>query len=882
MKYLLSVLSLVVFAFPLLAQPLGGTSKEEVLLTNADSARRIDSYFDALEKYETAYDQFEEESIRPSIALMNLRLRDLASANRVYKQVFRKSEISDTTNNVHRYHYGRSLKMAGEYDEAQTYFEAFLRHNTDGTLEKRAKLELEGIRLYRDAPKETSEVALEGLGRQVNGSFSEYSPVLSSDGTTLYFSTIKTTEAVIEGDGDQEKSFLQIYTSEKSDKGDWGRSAALGKEVNRPGIHTANPALSTDGRRLYFNRLRMESNGIAEAKIYMSDVDDDGWKSANPVSGINGDAYLALQPATGELFGREVLFFVSDMDGGFGGMDIYYANYEGEGRYGAPVNLGPTINTIGDDKTPFYFDGTLYFSTDGRPTMGGYDLFLSAWNGSEWSEPENMGPGFNTTVDDKSLSVFGDGLVGFMTSNREGGRSVKSKTCCDDIYGFQIASLYANLVVGLFNEAKEALTTGTIELQPIINGSADGLGEQKSRDDGNRFDFGLTLETQYQVVASHPGYFPDTVEMNTLGLEESKEFQQVFFLKKVPEPVEPTAIYDTVDIAEAITLENILYDFDDDKILPAAEPDLREVQKWMEQYPDMIIELGSHTDSRGDAKYNLGLSKRRAASARKWLIINGDIAGPRIKTQGYGKTVPQIVSPRLAERVDFLQEGDVLTDAFINSLPDKPAQERAHDFNRRTEFKILEGPTSIIIRRDVIERKLEGEDRGAEPRSSTTPLAPAAAPKNATGSAVAGAPTTPIAMADHPSGAGTLADTITPFSSLYGQTKVAGLPVLQFTERSLDLGVVPHGDTRTMDYYFTNTGTVPAKIMLIQACTCTSYEHDNSIVYQPGDSGHIKVTFDSEEKEEGETITIDIYLEQTDSRDVPILEMVEYKFDLAK
>ncbi|MEO0733726.1 MAG: OmpA family protein, partial [Bacteroidota bacterium] len=725
MRQFYSTLFFVLLAFPLLAQPLGGTSKEEVLLTNADSARSIGSYFDALEKYEEAYDQFEDETLRPTIALMNLRVRDIKAANRLYKLVFRKSEPTDTTNNIHRYHYGRALKMDGQYDEAKTYLQAFLMHNTDEELEKRAKLEIEGIDLYRDAPQETSEVALEGLGRTVNGSFSEYSPVLSPDGEKLYFATSKASKPIIEGEGEGENAHVMIFVSEKDDKG-WGKAKVLGKEINRPGLTSANPAISADGRRMIFNRMRVETNVISEAKLYVADIDEDGWKSANPIAGINSDDYLVLQPAVGELYGREVLFFVSDMDGGFGGMDIYYANYEGDGRYGAPVNLGPTINTFADDKTPFYFDGTLYFSTDGRPTMGGYDLFYSAWNGSEWSAPENMGPGFNSTVDDRSLSVFGDGLVGFMTSNREGGRSVRSKTCCDDIYGFQIASIYANLVVGVFDDAKQALLNGTVELQPIVNGNAEGLGEQKTRDDGNRFDFGLALETEYEVIASHPGYFPDTFEVSTLGLEESKEIQQPVFLRKIPPP--PPPVERDVKQGEAVTLENILYDFESAKIKPEAEDDLRFIQRLMEKYPDMVIELGSHTDSRGNAAFNLGLSKRRAASARKWLIVNGGIEGPRIKTKGYGKTVPQTVSDRLAERIDFLNTGDVLTDDFINSLPDKETRERAHDFNRRTEFTILEGPAEITIDGSVIERKTTVIDRQSEPRSSVPSPAPAAAP----------------------------------------------------------------------------------------------------------------------------------------------------------
>jgi len=871
MKYIFLAVSLFVLPTLLEAQPLAGASNEEKVLAAADSARRTNNWFIALENYETAYDQNDDLPLRPEIALMNLNLRDIKAAVRNYTQVFRRVESSDTTNNIHRYHFGRALKMDGQYDEARTYFEDFLLHNTDEQLERFTKLELEGIKLYRDMPKETSEVALEGLDRKVNSSFSEYSPVLSADESTLYFSTWQATAAVPQTDANDEKSFSRIFMSTRGDKG-WEKSSVLGKEVNRPGVHSANPALSADGRRLYYNRIMMESNRIAEAKIYVSDVEDNGWKSGNPVSGINADGRLVLQPAPGELFGEEVLFFVSDMDGGYGGRDIYYAPYQGDGRYGAPVNLGETINTFGDDDTPFYFDGTLYFSSNGRPTMGGFDIFYSAWDGSKWSPAENMGPGFNSTVDDQSLSVFGDGLVGFITSNREGGRSVKSKTCCDDIYGFQIASLYANLVVGVFNEAKEPLTTGAVVLQPLFNDAPSGPGNQKSRDDGNRYDFGLELETSYSVVASSPGYFPDTIEINTLGLEESKEIQHVFFLRALPPPPPPPdEIEREVVGGEAVILENLLYDFNDDKILPAAENDLRVLQTVMETYPDMVIELGSHTDSRGKVALNNDLSRRRAASARKWLIIQGGIAGPRIKTKGYGKSVPLVVNARLAERVDFLNEGDVLNDAFINALPDKETREAAHQLNRRTEFKTLEGPTEFIIRQDLIESKKIGTNRGALPGAPKTSLAPASAPKsrieNQESRIENQQPDPPV---------------ITRFSSLYGQKDIDGLPILQFDKRELELGEVKKGETRSFEYTFTNKGKVPAKVMLIQACDCTTIDHNDAKTYAPGESGTMKITFDSKDKDEDETITIDIYLEQNDKKELPILEMVEYSFKLVK
>ncbi len=464
-----------------------------------------------------------------------------------------------------------------------------------------------------------------------------------------------------------------------------------------------------------------------------------------------------------------------------------------------------------------------------------------------------MGPGFNSTVDDQSLSVFGDGLVGFMTSNREGGRSVKSKTCCDDVYGFRIASLYANLVVGLFNEDKQPLKTGTIELQPIVSGDPVGPGTQKSQDDGNRFDFGLELETQYSIVASHPGYYPDTIELSTLGLEESKNFEQVFFLRKDPNWIDPNAtpevVLDTIDITEVVALENILYDFDKSEIRQDAEPDLVYLAKLMNEQPNMVIELGSHTDYQGKDDYNQQLSKRRADSARKWLIVNADIDGPRIKTQGYGETQPVVVSPRLASRTGFLSEGDVLTEAFIKALPAEQ-QDRANELNRRTEFRILSGAENLIIDRGVIERQLEGPNRKSNIGARTQVQGFQRMQR----------------------------DTITPFSSLYGQKDVAGLPHFRFDKRTHDIGAFKQGQKKTFAYTFTNVSDVPAKIMLIQACDCTTVEHDNSKTYAPGESGTLIVTFDSASKDEDETITIDIFLEQDDKQGRPILEMVEYSF----
>ena len=213
-----------------------------------------------------------------------------------------------------------------------------------------------------------------------------------------------------------------------------------------------------------------------------------------------------------------------------------------------------------------------------------------------------------------------------------------------------------------------------------------------------------------------------------------------------------------------------------------------------------------------------------------------------------------VISERLAQRTGFT-EGDTLTEAYVKALPGQAQQDLANQLNRRTEFKVLEGPTTIIIRRDIIERAIEGPDRQSLPQEAPGQGA---------------APVTPVQ------------DTISDMSTLYGKSpeEIAGLPVLQFEQRSLDLGAVKQGDKRTFTYTFTNTGRVAGQIMLIQACECTSVEHDNSIVYAPGDSGILTVTFDSESKSDPETLGIDVFLEQSDANGRPVIELVEYSFEI--
>ena len=250
---------------------------------------------------------------------------------------------------------------------------------------------------------------------------------------------------------------------------------------------------------------------------------EDGWGPANELEGVNGE-YMVKHPAPGELFGEEVLFFVSNMDGGYGGFDVYYSPKRGE-TYGPPVNLGNTINTYGDEETPFYRDGILYYSSNGLPTIGGSDIFQSTWDGSNWSAPENMGKPYNSSVDDLYFSLDQTGYKGFVVSNREGGRSVKSKTCCDDIWTIDIAEVIIDLMATTFSDDKAPLSGVTLELISMSDGTM-GETDEKTNNAANNFAFTLQEEMAYMVIGSKEGYISDTIEFNTAGLEVSTTIEK--------------------------------------------------------------------------------------------------------------------------------------------------------------------------------------------------------------------------------------------------------------------------------------------------------------------------------------------------------------------
>lgn len=755
------------------AQPLR-TVTYETMIEVADEAADKTDYEGAIEWYGKAYDISRDKNLKVAIGDLYMKLRDYNRAQRNYERAMKNDKEGEFE--FLRVDLAKAMKYQGLYKDALVEFRTVEATTEDDTLRQVAKFEIEGIEATEGFAQNIEAVVGFG-GTEINSGSGENSPAYFSDGT-LYFSSFNRNKTIVLN-GEEEDFHAKIFTSTVDSEGKFDKPTELEKKINRPGYNSAGVSFSADGRLMYFTRTELEVNSIKTSSIYKSVKGDEGWNGPEELAVVNGP-WLSLHPYEGELFGDKVLFFVSDMDGGYGGKDIYYSKITGD-NYGQPVNLGPTINTAQDDITPFYKDGTLYYSTDGIPGFGGFDIHYATWNGEEWSQPVNMGYNYNTAQDDMYLRFKPDGSGGFLVSNRpdKSKRKLKSETCCDDIYAVNLREIVVDLIATVVDMEGNPLTEATIEMVNLAASDED-VAESKTNVTSNEFNFLLDADNSYRLVVSREGYYPDTtVSFNTIGILDDYTVKKTIKLEaKPPEPevVNPEDETIVVDAYEPIRLNNIYYDFDKSDILESAEDDLYYLKEIMDTYPDMVIELSSHTDMRGINAYNQKLSQRRAQSAADWLVSKG-VAKDRIKPVGYGES--QILN------------------GCVNGVR---CSESEHQLNRRTEFKVLEGPQFITIKKRV-----------------TGGLTPAS-----------GDPT----------------------NSNSGKQSFETAPIIKFEQDLIDLGQIIKGESRDLVFNFTNVGTEDLVIEIATTCKCTDITWPKEPI-KVGQSGVITATFNTAEQELG-------------------------------
>ncbi|MFP4663380.1 MAG: OmpA family protein [Bacteroidales bacterium] len=563
-----------------------------------------------------------------------------------------------------RLYYADALRMNGKYEDAIEVYESYLDLVPD---DYRAKTGIESCKVVPQWENQPSRYEVSNMA-YFNSLKQDFAPAWGDEDYEIVFFT-SSREGTM-GDNVNLKSgekFTDIFQIEQDRKGNWSEPYPLTGYVNTEEDEGA-PTLNQKGNIMYFTRCYGGDKINIPCKIFMATKRGRAWSGEEElkIPGFEGHEVAYPNLSQDELS----LYFVANTPEGFGGSDIYVMTRESpKDDWGEAVNLGKPINTSGDETFPsIRQNGTLYFSSDGHVGMGGLDIFKAEPDGEGGFEtPENLRPPVNSSADDFKIIFYGEREEGYFSSNRVGGKGM------DDIYRFRMPPLDIAVrgVVKDTTRPEYAYRLAGAKIQLMTD---EGLQQAfETSEDGTYVFENLEEETDYIMKASlGEDYFANTYTFTTRDIYHDTTLVIDINMASIPKVIE---------------LPNIEYDFNKATLRPESTVALDELVKTLEDNPHLAIELRAHTDFRGTDEANMELSEERAQSCVNYLTEKG-IDKDRLTSRGFGESMPRTVDSTLAEKHDFLDRGDILTEGFILDLPDKEQREIAHQLNRRTEFSV--------------------------------------------------------------------------------------------------------------------------------------------------------------------------------------------------
>ena len=619
----------------------------------------IGEYYDAASQYHKAYTQTPSKERE----LKGQRAMKLAEC---YRRILQTSKAITAYNNAVRYKQEDSLThfwlgqlhlKNGNYKEAARQFQTAI--DSLPQTDPHWQLAKTGLKSAQQVPQWKKEGSAYTVKREnlFNSRRAEYSPMLAGDeNDQLYFTSSRNQAQGDEYSGITGAKATDIFMSQKDDKGKWGKPQAIDSELNSVNEEGAC-CFSPDGRTMYLTQCKTDANYPRYATIAVSNRSDAAWSKPTEVhiakDTLSSFAHPALSPD------GEWLYFVSDMEGGLGGYDIWRARLFGNNEVGTVENLGATVNTAGNEMFPtFRPNGDLYFSSDGHAGMGGLDIYILKKGARQLEHP---GVPLNSQGDDFGMTFEGRLNRGFFSSNRGDSRGY------DHIYSFFNPEIVQTVRGWVYEQDGYELPAAQVYM--VGN---DGTNLKLSvRGDGS-FTQEIKAGVDYVFLGTCKGFLNHQEQLRVGPVEKSEEYVLQFPLANISAPV---------------LIENIFYDFDKATLRPESQTALDELVQMLNDNPHITIELSAHTDYKGSDQYNERLSQRRAESVVNYLIAHG-IASDRLTPKGYGEGKPKRIKKKVAERYEFLKEGDVLTEEYILKLPEEQ-QEQCNQLNRRTEFIVL-------------------------------------------------------------------------------------------------------------------------------------------------------------------------------------------------
>ncbi|MCO6175390.1 OmpA family protein [Flavobacterium sp. NRK F10] len=631
---------------------------QEVKLNRANKEYEKYAYVDAIKTYEKVADKgYKSVELFQKLGNAYYFQSEFEQANKWYTELFAMDQEVDPE---YYFRYAQTLKSIGDYKKADVMLERFYQKDTSDSRGKMAKSQKDYLEVIK---KNSGRYRIENAG--INSEYSDYGSTFY-EGQLIFASARNTGSVFSKKHSWTDQSYTNLYSVEITDAGNLEEPEKFSKSVNSK-YHEATPIFTKDGKTMYFTRNNFlngkkskDNDQAILLKLYSATKSGDQWGNIIELPFNSNDhsvAHPALSPD------EKTLYFASDMPGTLGQSDIFKVSINSDGTFGTPENLGSEVNTEGKETFPFITDtNELYFASDGHPGLGGLDVFVTQLKeNSTTGTVKNVGEPVNSAMDDFAFYIDTQSKTGFVSSNRK-----EDNLGYDDIYKIteikpiekDCEQLLKGVVVDLDSQKPVA------DARVVLYDALENKLKELVSDSNGEFDFGMVdCNTKVKIRVQKEKYNANEV---AVGIPSESGMTQSKVTLELAE--KPMKIGD--DLRKILSIENIHFDLNKSDIRPDAAVELAKIAEVLKQYPNMKIDVRSHTDCRQTYDYNMKLSDRRAKSTIKWLIDQG-IAADRLTGRGYG-------------------ESRLLNDCDCEPTNVSPCTEEQHQENRRSEFIIME------------------------------------------------------------------------------------------------------------------------------------------------------------------------------------------------
>ncbi len=632
--------------------------------SKADEAFLVQNYYDAAALYKEAYLKEKNRAKKSELTFLQAECWRMVATPQALKKAesMYKRAIKAKYPHAEVYlRFAQVLQLQQKFDEAVEQYQKYQQLKPE---DDRPAKGIESCAFAKEALDNPTRYNVDALDI-ANSRANDFAPSFGNgDYDVLFFTSARDGGVGKGADGSTGQSYTDLWSVKRDKRGNWSKPVVFPEPMNTS-AHEAATSLNKRGNEMYFTRCEESSKEkpVPTCEIYFSKKKGKGW-TAPVLLPLPYDSVTTFgHPSISE--DGKILYFASDMNGGYGGKDIWMVKKMKRDEWSEPINLGDQINTSGDELFPFiHADGALYFASNGHVGMGGMDIYKAEFDAEgTLLSISNMKSPINSPLDDFGIIFEGKREVGYFSSNRTGGKGG------DDIYQFNLPSL----TLTLSGIATDANTNSIVGGANVSLMGTDGTTATTITDNSGRYEFGKDVISEgvaYELTISKEGYLSTSANETTFGVRESQDFVLDFSL-------EPTK--------KEIVLPRIEYDFNSAKLRQESKVALDALVAVLLDNPTVIIELRSHTDFRAGTEFNMGLSQNRAQVCVDYMVSKG-VEPVRLIPIGMGETEPYVMDRKDGR----LKMGVALDESYINSLRREKDREKAHQYNRRTDFKVLD------------------------------------------------------------------------------------------------------------------------------------------------------------------------------------------------